>query len=164
MKEPDKSTYRLWLIIFAIVFVLGLQEIFGLRALIAIMVRHPDVAKTELSTAIQTGIVTLLDAVMAVAAIALSIRTTLKRSIYQAWLVAIAGGFTVKFVLGLIAGNTILEFIRRYDFAHHKAEYYVFIVQGIIILFYGVLALVAFLMSRRLSQNSSDLNQTSRVI
>jgi hypothetical protein len=47
------------------------------------------VLKTELRTLIQTGII-LVDVVLAVVAIILSIRTTLKRSTYKVWFLIIA--------------------------------------------------------------------------
>ena len=89
MNQKKGSTYRVWLLIFAIVFLLGLVGIFGLRAIISSSSAMGEL-KTELSTVIPAGIILLADVVLAVAAIILSIRTTLKRSTYKVWFLIIA--------------------------------------------------------------------------
>ena len=121
MKEYKGSSYRVWLIIFATVFLLGLVGIFGLRAIISSS--DSPVLKTELRTLIQTGII-LVDVVLAVVAIILSIRATLKSSTYKVWFLIIAIGFIFNFGLGLIATIDAFNIILRYDFAHHKVDYY----------------------------------------
>jgi hypothetical protein len=70
MSEYKKSTYRVWLIIFAIVFFLSfLSGIFGLRALVGIVVRDHEAMNTELFTLIRSGIIVSIDAVLGVIAI-----------------------------------------------------------------------------------------------
>jgi hypothetical protein len=148
MKEHKGSLYRVWLLIFAFVFLLGLVGIFGLRTIISSS--DSPMLKTELRTLIQTGII-LVDVVLAVVAIVLSIRTTLKRSTYKVWLLIIAIGFILNFGLGLIATIDAFNIILRYDFAHYKVDYYNVIGNSIFPLIYGALSIVAIILSRRIS-------------
>ncbi len=144
MKEHKGLSYRVWLLIFAIVFLLGLVGIFGLRTIIS-------TSSEELRTVIQTGIIILVDAVLAVVAIILSIRATLKSSTYKVWFLIIAIGFILNFGLGLIATIDAFNIVLRYDFAHHKVDYYNVIGNSIIPLIYGALSIVAIILSRRIS-------------
>jgi hypothetical protein len=150
MKEHKGSSYRVWLLIFAIVFLLGLVGIFGLRAFISSSSRMGEL-KTELSTIIPAGIILLADIVLAVAAIILSLRTTLKRSTYKVWFLIIAIFFILQFGWGLIGTISDFNGILRYDFAHHKMDYYSVIGNSIIPIIYGALAIVAVMLSRRFS-------------
>jgi hypothetical protein len=93
MNQNQKLSYRVWLLIFAIVFLLGLVGILGLRAIISSSSAMGQL-NTELSTIIQTGIIISVDVVLAVVAIILSIRTTLKSSTYKVWFLIIAVGFS----------------------------------------------------------------------
>jgi hypothetical protein len=159
MNQKKGSTYRVWLLIFAIVFLLGLVGIFGLRAIISSSSAMGEL-KTELSTVIPAGIILLADVVLAVAAIILSIRTTLKRSTYKVWFLIIAVFFILQFGWGLIGTISDFRILRLYDdFAQNKAQYYNVIGNSIIPLIYGALAIVAFILSRRFS----TLDQHSRI-
>jgi hypothetical protein len=117
---------------------------------------------TELGTVIQTGIIISVDVVLAVVAIILSIRTTLKSSIYKVWFLVIAVGFILNFVLGLIASIGAFNTLRLYeDFAYHKMDYYNVIGNSVIPLIYGALSIVAIMLSKRFStqtQRSSISN------
>jgi len=160
MKEHKGPSYRVWLLIFAIVFLLGLVGIFGLRAFISSSSRMGEL-KTELSTIIPAGIILLADIVLAVATIILSIRTTLKRLTYKVWFLIIAIFFILQFGWGLIGTISDFNFVLRYDFAHYKVDYYNVIGNSIIPVIYGALAIVAILLSRRFStktQHSSISN------
>lgn len=153
MKERTMPGYRTWLIIFAVVFIIGLVGVFGLRALIAIAGRNPDMLNTLLPDLIRSSVFVVVDAVLGAAAIILAIRGTLKRSTYQLWLLIIAVGFVMHFGLGLITGIDAVKFMIRYDFAHHKNDYYNLIGSSIVTLIYGGLAVTAIIMSRRVKQN-----------
>jgi len=152
MKDRTRLGYRIWLIIFAVVFILGLVGIFGLRAFIALAMRYPDMLKTLLPDLIRSSVFVVVDALLAVAAIILAVNTTLKKSTYQLWLLIIAIGFVMHFGLGLITGIEAVKFMIRYDFAHHKYEYYNLIGGGVITLIYGGLAVVAYIVSRRIQR------------
>ena len=159
MNQNKGSTYRVWLLIFAIVFLLGLVGIFGLRAYISSS-SHMGELKTGLSTIIPAGIILLADVVLAVAAIVLSLRTTLKRSTYKLWFLVIAVFFILQFGWGLIGTISDFKTLHLYeDFAQNKAQYYNMIGNSIFPLIYGALAIVAFILSRRFS----TLNQHSRI-
>ena len=152
MKNQNKKlSYRVWLLIFAIVFLLGLVGILGLRAIISSSSAMGEL-NTELSTVIQTGIIISVDVVLAVVAIILSIRTTLKSSTYKVWFLIIAVGFILNFVLGLIASIGAFNTLRLYeDFTYHKMDYYNVIGNSIIPLIYGALSVIAIILSRRFS-------------
>lgn len=78
MKQPKKTTYQVWLVIFAFAFILSfLGRMFGLMSLIAVIVRNPEMLETELYPVIQGGIITLIDGILAVVAIILSRRIRL---------------------------------------------------------------------------------------
>ncbi len=155
MNEYRSPTYRVWLIIFAIVFLLSfLSGILGVRAIISIIIRNPEIMNTELYTVIRSGIIALMDGTLLVVATILLIRATLTRSTYQVWLLIIAIGFMLKFALGLIAGISAFNILSRYDFAHHKVDYYYLIGVSIITLIYGVFAVVAITLSRRMAFKS----------
>jgi hypothetical protein len=154
MKNQNKKlSYRVWLLIFAIVFLLGLVGILGLRAIISSSSAMGEL-NTELSTVIQTGIIISIDVVLAVVAIILSIRTTLKSSTHKVWFLIIAVGFILNFVLGLIASIGAFNIVLRYDFAHHKVDYYNVIGNSIIPLIYGALSVVAIILSRRITNKT----------
>jgi hypothetical protein len=152
MKNQNKKlSYRVWLLIFAIVFLLGLVGILGLRAIISSSSAMGEL-NTELSTVIQTGIIISVDVVLAVVAIILSIRTTLKSSTHKVWFLIIAVGFILNFVLGLIASIDAFNTLRLYeDFTYHKMDYYNVIGNSIIPLIYGALSVIAIILSRRFS-------------
>jgi len=151
MKEHKWSSHRVWLRIFAIVFLLGLVGIFGLRAIISSS-SHMGELKTELSTIIPAGIILLADIVLAVAAIILSIRTTLKRSTYKVWFLIIAIFFILQFGWGLEGTISDFKTLQIYEaFATNKAQYYNVIGNSIIPVIYGALAIVAIMLSRRFS-------------
>jgi len=161
MNQNKGLSYRVWLLIFAIVFLVGLVGIFGLRAIISSSSQMGEL-NTELGTVIQTGIIISVDVVLAVVAIILSIRTTLKSSIYKVWFLVIAVGFILNFVLGLIASIGAFNTLRLYeDFAYHKMDYYNVIGNSVIPLIYGALSIVAIMLSKRFStqtQRSSISN------
>ena len=152
MKNQNKKlSYRVWLLIFAIVFLLGLVGILGLRAIISSSSAMGEL-NTELSTVIQTGIIISVDVVLAVVAIILSIRTTLKSLTHKVWFLIIAVGFILNFVLGLIASIDAFNTLRLYeDFTYHKMDYYNVIGNSIIPLIYGALSVIAIILSRRFS-------------
>jgi hypothetical protein len=150
MNQNKWSTYRVWLLIFTIVFLLGLVGIFGLRAYISSSSRMGEL-KTELSTIIPAGIILLADIVLAVATIILSIRTTLKRLTYKVWFLIIAIFFILQFGWGLIGTISDFNFVLRYDFAHYKVDYYNVIGNSIFPLIYGALSIVAIILFRRIS-------------
>ena len=160
MSEYKQSTYRVWLIIFAIVFILSfLQGIFGLRALIGIIVRNPEVINTELFTLIRSAVIVLVNAVLAVATVVLSIRTARKRSSYQVWFLIIAIGFTLKFALGLITGINAFNILSPHRIAGpYKFDYYTLIGCSLITLIYGVFAVVSTVLSRRTVHESSGIS------
>jgi hypothetical protein len=161
MNQNKGLSYRVWLLIFAIVFLVGLVGIFGLRAIISSSSQMGEL-NTELGTVIQTGIIISVDVVLAVVAIILSIRTTLKSSTYKVWFLIIAVGFILNFVLGLIASIGAFNTLRLYeDFAYHKMDYYNVIGNSVIPLIYGALSIVAIMLSKRFStqtQRSSISN------
>lgn len=164
MKESTRPGYRIWLIIFAVVFILGLAGIFGVRAFIALAMRYPDMLITLLPDLIRSSVFVVVDAVLGVAAIILAIRGTLKRSTYRVWLLIIAFGFVMHFGLGLITGIYATKFMIRYDFAHHKYEYYNLIGGGIITLIYAGLAVAAIIMSRRVKQSQLSTTHLSEQV
>jgi len=102
MNQNKGLSYRIWLLIFAIVFLLGLVGIFGLRAIISASSQMGEL-KTELPTVIKASIFILVDVVLAAVATILSIHTTFKRSTYKVWFLIIAIIFILYFGLGLIA-------------------------------------------------------------
>ena len=158
MKEHKWLSYRVWLLIFAIVFLVGLVGIFGLRAIISSS-SHMGELKTELSTIIPVGIILLADVVLAVAAIILSIRTTLKRSTYKVWFLIIAIFFILQFGLGLIGIISDFKTLQLYeDFANNKAQYYNVIGNSIIPIIYGALAVIAIILSRLFSAKTQRLS------
>ena len=106
MNKNKRSTYRVWLLVFAIVFLLGLVGIFGLRAYISSSSRMGEL-KTELGTIIPAGIILLADIVLAIAAIILSIRTTLKMSTYKVWFLIFAIFFILQLKIAWQQYNTI---------------------------------------------------------
>jgi hypothetical protein len=117
---------------------------------------------TELGTVIQTGIIISVDVVLAVVAIILSIRTTLKSSTYKVWFLIIAIFFILQFGLGLIGTISDFKTLQLYeDFAYHKMDYYNVIGNSVIPLIYGALSIVAIMLSKRFStqtQRSSISN------
>ena len=153
MKESKMPGHRIWLIIFAVVFILCLVGIFGLRATIAISMRYPETLQTMLPDLIRSSVFVVVDAVLGVAAIILAIRGTLNKSVCRVWLLIIAFGFVMHFGLGLITGIEAVKFMIRYDFAHHKYDYYNLIGAGIITLIYAGLAVAAFVISSRAKQS-----------
>jgi hypothetical protein len=159
MNKNKWSPYRVWLLIFTIVFLLGLVGIFGLRAYISSSSRMGEL-KTGFSTIIPAGIILLADIVLAVAAIILSIRTTLKRSTYKVWFLIIAIFFLLQFGWGLIGTISDFKTLQIHEtFATNKAQYYNVIGNSIIPLIYGALSIVAIILSRRFS----TLNQPSSI-
>jgi hypothetical protein len=161
MNQNKGLSYRVWLLIFAIVFLVGLVGIFGLRAIISSSSQMGEL-NTELGTVIQTGIIISVDVVLAVVAIILSIRTTLKSSTYKVWFLIIAIFFILQFGLGLIGTISDFKTLQLYeDFAYHKMDYYNVIGNSVIPLIYGALSIVAIMLSKRFStqtQRSSISN------
>jgi len=156
MKNQNKGlSYRVWLLIFAIVFLLGLIGIFGLRAIISASSQMGEL-KTELPTVIKASIFILVDVVLAAVATILSIHTTFKRSTYKVWFLIIAIIFILYFGLGLIATIGDLKILKIYegDFAHNKVQYFNVIGNSIIPLIYGALAVIAVILSRRFSDKT----------
>jgi hypothetical protein len=79
MKEHKRSTYQVWLLIFAIAFLLSfVLGLFGEAGIVRVIMQHREVLQRELYTVIEGGIIALIDAVLAVAAIILSRRIALK--------------------------------------------------------------------------------------
>ncbi len=79
MKEHKRSTYQVWLLIFAIAFILTfLQEIFGVIATVKILIRHLEISTYDYYMFIGGAIITLIHGVLAVVAIILSRRIILK--------------------------------------------------------------------------------------
>ena len=152
MKGHRMPQYRVWLIIFAVVFLFGLVEIFGLRALIDIASRYPEMVNTLLPDLIRSSVLTLVDAVLVAATVIMAIRSSFARSTYQVWFMIIALGFVMHLGLGLITGVESVKFMIRYDFAHHKYDYYNLIGRGVITLTYGALASIAIIISRRIKR------------
>ena len=151
MNQNKWSTYRVWLLIFTIVFLLGLVGIFGLRAYISSSSRMGEL-KTELSTIIPAGIILLADIVLVIAAIILSIRTTLKMSTYKVWFLIFAIFFILQFGWGLIGTISDFKTLQIYEaFATNKAQYYNVIGNSIIPVIYGALSIIAIMLSRRFS-------------
>ena len=151
MNKNKRSTYRVWLLVFAIVFLLGLVGIFGLRAYISSSFRMGEL-KTELGTIIPAGIILLADIVLAIAAIILSIRTTLKRSTYKVWFLIFAIFFILQFGWGLIGTISDFKTLQIHEaFATNEAQYYNVIGNSIIPVIYGALSIIAIMLSRRFS-------------
>ena len=116
--------------------------------------------KTELSTIIPAGIILLADIVLAIAAIILSIRTTLKRSTYKVWFLIFAIFFILQFGWGLIGTISDFKTLQIYEaFATNEAQYYNVIGNSIIPVIYGALSIIAIMLSRRFS----TLNQPSGI-
>jgi len=155
MNQNKGLSYRVWLLIFAIVFLLGLIGIFGLRAIISASSQMGEL-KTELPTVIKASIFILVDVVLAAVATILSIHTTFKRSTYKVWFLIIAIIFILYFGLGLIATIGNLKILNMYegDFAHNKVQYFNVIGNSIIPLIYGALAVIAVILSRRFSDKT----------
>lgn len=75
LKGNKRKAYQIWLLVFGIAFILGfLQSIFGTRALISIIMRHPAMLKVEWFYVLQDIIYTLICAVLGIAAIILFIK------------------------------------------------------------------------------------------
>jgi hypothetical protein len=125
--------------------------------MLGITMRHPETLQQMLPGLIRNGLFVAVDALLAVAAVILAMRGTLKSSTYQLWLLIIAIGFLMHFGLGLISGVDAAKFMIRYDFAHHKFEYYNLVGAGMITLIYGGLAVIAFVLSRRTKQSQSSM-------
>ena len=160
MNGSTRSTYRWWIIVFAIVFFLGfVPDIFGLRAYISIIIRSPELMETGLGTLIRSSIVTFVDGVLFVVAVILSLRTAYyKSSTHQKWFLVIAAGFALKFVFGLISGVRHFGILSQHSFiGTYRIDFYMWIGGIIVILAYGALAVVATLLSRRMALKSRGI-------
>ena len=157
MNGGKKSTYRWWIIVFAIVFFLSfVPDIFGLRAYISIIIRSPELIETGLGTLIRSSIVTFVDGVLFIVAAILSLRTAHhKNSTHQKWSLVIAVGFALKFVFGLITGIGHFNILSQHAFTGiHRIEFYTWIGRIMVVLAYGALAVVATILSRRMALES----------
>jgi acyl-CoA hydrolase len=79
MKEHKRSTYQIWLLVFGIAFLLSfVLGLFGEAGIVRNVIQHHEVLQEELFTVIEGGIIALVNAVLAVAALILSRRIALK--------------------------------------------------------------------------------------